>query len=334
MNEKEPMSCKELEALIPLYVWEELEASARAQMDAHVKTCAACAQALARDLQLERVIAACETAEPPASLLAQCRSELAEALEAIPETRTVWTRLYQALRPSSWFVLHPAWSAAMLVLVGVVLGQVAPRRASDPGLAGSAQPAMTVSALSEYALRDVNISGINWSFEQGRDVPSVELSLLAETPMVVRGTVDNSDVRRVLMFVVQNNQRFDSGVRLDSVELLRTRGEDAEVRSALSYAARNDRNPGVRLKAVEALGGFEQDDKVRQALLEALLHDANPGVRVEAINSLRSLLERNALAVDESVTKVLEDRMQRDPSTYIRMQSAAAIRQIGARQRY
>lgn len=328
------MLCNELEPLIPLYVWEELEESFRVQLDAHVKNCAACAQALEREQQLDRAITACEPAEPPASLLAQCRSELAETLEAIPEMRSVWTRLYEALRPSSWFALHPAWSAAMLVLIGVVLGQVVPRQARDAGLTGSEQPAVTVSALSDYALRDINISGINWSSERGREMPSVELSLLAETPMVVRGTVDNSDVRRVLMFVVQNNQRFDSGVRLDSVELLRTRGEDAEVRGALCFAARNDRNPGVRLKAVEALGGFEQDDKVRQALLEALLHDANPSVRVEAINSLRSLLERNALAVDESVMKVLEDRMQSDPSTYIRMQSAAAIRQIGARQTY
>ena len=331
MNGKEKVSCTEFENLLSLHACEELEGDSRAELEAHLAGCPACAAALVRERKLLAALAECEAPAPSSALLAQCRSELAEALEAIPEKRTVWTRLYEALRPSSWLALHPAWSAAFLVLIGVVLGQFLPPQSRDSGQT-SAPPAMTVSALSDYALRDVNISGINWVSEQGREMPSVELSMMAETPVVMRGTVDNTDVRRVLMFVVENNQRFDSGVRLDSVELLRTRGDDAEVRRALCYAARNDRNPGVRLKSIEALRGFEQDEQVRRALLDALLGDGNPGVRIEAINALRALVERQPVGVDDELRKVLEDRMQRDPNTYIRMQSAAAVRQINSRE--
>jgi HEAT repeat protein len=86
----------------------------------------------------------------------------------------------------------------------------------------------------------------------------------------------------------------------------------------------------VRLRALEALRGFEQDDNVRQTLLDALLEDSNPGVRVEAINALRGLAEKGTLD-DPRLVNVLRDRMQRDPNNYIRMQSAAAIRQLGPR---
>ena len=174
----------------------------------------------------------------------------------------------------------------------------------------------------------MGIAGINWVPDSSSGSPSVEVHLRAEKPLVVQGSVDDTDVKRVLTFVVQNGQRFDPGVRLDSVEVLRARSGDRDVRQALCTAARKDRNPGVRLKALEALRGFEQEDNVRQALLDTLLSDDNPGVRVEAINALRALAERGTLD-DQRVVSVLRDRMQRDPNNYVRMQSAAAMRQLG-----
>ena len=176
----------------------------------------------------------------------------------------------------------------------------------------------------------MGIAGINW-LPDGSGSPSVELHLTAEKPLVVQGSLDDSDVKRVLTYVVQNGQRFDSGVRLDSVEVLRTRSGDRDVRRALCMAAHRDSNPGVRLKALEALRGLEQDEQVRQALLDALLNDANPGVRVEAINALRALAEKGGPLDDQRLVNVLRDRMRKDPNNYIRMQSAAAIRQLGPR---
>jgi HEAT repeat protein len=102
------------------------------------------------------------------------------------------------------------------------------------------------------------------------------------------------------------------------------------------------------------------DSTVRQALLEALEHDSNPGVRVEAVNLLvRSLEEAQrepleqlqpqpqempgepmvqastrAAADDgsiESVIRALEGLQRNDPSRYVRVRSAAALREISAR---
>jgi HEAT repeat protein len=86
----------------------------------------------------------------------------------------------------------------------------------------------------------------------------------------------------------------------------------------------------VRIKALEALQGFEQDSTVRQTLTEALQNDDNSGVRVEAINLLLNALraENSSGMADPKILAVLRDRRRNDPNNYIRLQSAAALRQM------
>jgi len=89
----------------------------------------------------------------------------------------------------------------------------------------------------------------------------------------------------------------------------------------------------VRLKALEALDGAEPQDIIQQTLLDALVDDQNPGVRVEASMRCGDGSERQVES-DGHMLAVLRDRMQKDPSTYIRLQSAAAIRDLGPRQKF
>ncbi len=336
--QREPMNCEDCGRLLVLHAWEELETHERAAVEEHTRQCPACAALLAREIQLRdalaRVERPAEKLDPAGLLLAQCRSQLGEALDdAEPRSGRSW---WAAWHPASWLVsslvAHPVRSVVLLVFLGVLVGAGVPqwyraRMAPPPGTP------VIVSAFprfSEQDLQTMGIAGINW-LPDGSGSPSVELHLTAEKPLVVQGNLDDSDVKRVLTYVVQNGQRFDSGVRLDSVEVLRTRSGDRDVRRALCTAARRDSNPGVRLKALEALRGLEQDEQVRQALLDALLNDSNPGVRVEAINALRALAEKGGPLDDQHLVNVLRDRMRKDPNNYIRMQSAAAIRQLGPR---
>ena len=82
---------------------------------------------------------------------------------------------------------------------------------------------------------------------------------MAPTPMNIVGTPDSADVQRALTFLLQNGQRFDPDVRLDSLDVLRMNAADPDVRRTLCATARLDRNPGVRRKAIDALQGFERD---------------------------------------------------------------------------
>ena len=131
--------------------------------------------------------------------------------------------------------------------------------------------------------------------------------------------------------VLKNSERFDPDARLDSLDVLRTRAADPDVRRSLCAAARLDHNPGVRMKAIEALQGFEQDPAVRQTILEALQNDDNSGVRIEAINVLVSALQsaNGSVTPDQQTLNVLRDRQHNDSNNYVRLQSAAILRALG-----
>src|ERR1019366_2437975 len=107
---------------------------------------------------------------------------------------------------------------------------------------------------------------------------------------------------------------------------------DPDVRRAICTAARTDHNPGVRMKALETLQGLGQDALVQQTLIEALQNDSNSGVRVEAINLLVNALRADGQpgSADPRILSVLRDRLRNDPNNYIRLQSAAALRQLGS----
>jgi hypothetical protein len=322
--------------LLPLYACEELDEAKRNAVAEHLDSCATCQNALERERRLLDVMQAGRL-EPSAVLLASCRNELGDALEVAGHRHPFWQRLRAVLQPPRWAVVHPAWSAAMFLVLGVVVGTQVPSWLTRPSLPAAGPSAADVVVQSSSPISDlqnVSITGISLLPSADSEEPRVELQVKAEQPMVVRGTLDDNNVRRALAYVVQNNQRFDSGLRLDAAELLKTHSADEDVREALCYALQHDRNPAVRLKAMEALRDFGQDAKVRQALIDVLLKDENPGVRVEAVTALRTISEQGGAAQDARLLEVLRDRMQRDPSTFVRMQSAAAVRQLEPRATY
>jgi hypothetical protein len=208
--------------------------------------------------------------------------------------------------------------------------------------------------LTDDQLSKMKVAGFNFSPSSDSSQGTVQLQINAEQPVDLSGNVDDTDVRRVLTYIVENGERFDAGVRLDCLDALRARARDEEVRRSLLAAAQRDQSPAVRMKALEALRDSTMDDDVRQALLDVLARDSNPGVRVEAVNLLVRSLERDnsenprvfsvpsasrpaeepASPSDpsmERVVRALEDLQRRDPSRYVRLRSAAALRQIGPR---
>jgi HEAT repeat protein len=227
---------------------------------------------------------------------------------------------------------------------------------------------MASQKLTDEQLSKMAVAGINLSPWPNAAPGTVQLQLRAEQPMVLSGNADDQEMRRVLTYVVENGERFDAGIRLDCLDALKAQARDLQVRGALLTAARKDQNPAVRMKALEALRDSAADDAVRQALLDALTHDANPGVRVEVVNMLVHSLEPElgdssmpslanvpdnaddmtdeaaaiappsepeTPAADPLVGKVirtLQELRKRDPNRYVRLRSAAALRQIGPRE--
>jgi hypothetical protein len=354
------MNCKDVAPLLVFYVCEEVRASERELIEAHLANCKACSEQFAEEKEFNSAFASApqsaDKLDGSGILLSQCRSELAEVLDDLsaPPLQEHW-RPFGWLR--RWMALRPAWSGALLVLVGVLVGaQLVPWLQQNPN---NAAPAMNVRArqsLTPEQFSNMLISGVSISPSSGSNPPTVQLQVSAEQPMVLTGTVEDANMRQALTYVVQNSDRFDAGTRLDCLDALKAAARDQQVRVALLNAARTDQNPAVRMKALEALRDVAREDDVRQMLLDALQHDTNPGVRVEAVNLLVESLGGEVPAPDtapvavgtpvvaetpapgatgedfEHVVKVLQELQRRDPSRYMRLRSAAALRQIGPRE--
>ena len=352
--------CSEVAPLLVFYACDEVDAQERKQIDAHLAVCPACAEQLGQESVFQTAFSGAsqpaDELDPTGVLLAQCRSELSEHLDdlQVPPVREQWVPFSWVRR---WMAMRPAWSAAALVLVGIAFGtQMAPWLALNGGgnasdATGQAVNVMAAPRITDEDLSKMAVAGINFAPTADAAPGTLQVQVRTEQPLMVIGNVDNTDVRRVLTYVVANGERFDPGVRLDCLDALRARSEDAQVRRALVVAARKDPNAAVRLKALEALRDSTGEDSVRETLLEALRHDANPGVRVEAVNLLvRSLegdsqdgpgsaselpsTEVSSLSSDSSVERVvraLTDLERSDPNRYVRLRSAAALRQIGTR---
>src|SRR5256885_9581751 len=243
------LSCKDIAPLLVFYACEEVSDKERKQIEGHIAKCEACAALLAEENHLQEAMAA---ALQPANeldasgiLLSQCRSELAEALDDLsaPPIQEHW-RPFGWLR--RWMALRPAWSGALLVLFGIVVGtQVVPWLQNGRNGDANSQ-AMNVTAkrpLTPDQLSKITFSGVSFSPSSEVGAPNVQVHLNAEQPMVLSGNVeDNSDIRGVLTYVVENGERFDAGVRLDCLEALKAAARDQQVRRGVIAAGRQEQN--------------------------------------------------------------------------------------------
>jgi HEAT repeats/Putative zinc-finger len=346
------VSCRDVAPLLVFYVCDEVSEKERKQIEAHLANCESCSLQLAEERHLqEALVAGPQTAdELDASgvLLAQCRSELAESLDdmAAPPLREHWHPFGWARR---WMALRPVLSGGALVLVGLIAGaRMVPLLSTGSGdnYRGQTVSVVAKKPLTADQLDKLVVGGINFVPASNGNSPTLTLNASAEQPFVLSGNVDDSEMRQVLTYVVENGERFDAGVRLDCLDALKARARDEEVRRALLTAARKDRNPAVRMRALESLRDAAADDAVRQTLLDALEHDSNSGVRVEAVNLLVRSLEPTSPGIQvtpqvtqveedpsvERVIRALEQLQRRDPNRYVRLRSAAALRQIGPRE--
>jgi hypothetical protein len=338
-----PLDCESSQRLIVLYVCDEASPEERGDVESHVAQCGECAAALSAELRLRQMLA---TMQQPAdlldqagALLAQCRSELAEALDDSEDARreviSAWSigSLFSKWRMQ--LAMHPALAATGFILIGLFAGKLLPG-SQLPGTAESGivpAPQVTVTAaprITDQDLQNLSISGITPASDATTADPTYVVHLRAVRPLEIEGNASDVDMKRVLAYVISSGPKFDSGVRLDSVQVLRSQADDAGVRHVLCEAALKDPNASVRLNALEALQGDVEDSDVRDALVQVLTHDANPGVRIVAINQLRGAVESGRASDDAQLKEMLQSLSKHDSNGYVRVQAAAAVRHLDA----
>ena len=339
--------CEEIEQFALLYACDELDPAVRVALEAHTVQCGTCAAVVSQEVRLHRELASfdqpADSLDRSGLLLAQCRSQLAEALDdkqgraSQPGWRPVFSPLawWTVLRDT--LVYHPAVSMAALVVVGFLVGVAGQRLRFATTASAPTRTVITAAAtpsprVTDQQLRSAGSANVTWATPSGSRTPTVRVQFMSQEPMNVVGSPDDTDVMHALTYVLQNGQRFDPGARMDSLDVMRMRCEDPNVRRCICTTARTDSNPEVRRKALETLEGYEQDPMVRQTLVDALQNDSNSGVRVAAVNLLANALRAERLSgpSDPVILGAFRDRLRNDPSNYVRMQSAVALRQLGA----
>jgi len=310
------MKCEWVRENIVLEVYSELADDARHELEQHVARCGDCAAELKAEQEFHALLAQDRAPDPTPNLVADSRMRLQEALETAKQG-SVWSRL--AFDPAIWLRqvrFSPALASAILILgfAGGVTTTYKFYGSRPTNVAEIQNP--NISAVPTEA----SITGISSIVQQpGTNQISIKYNTLSTQE--AQGSLNDDKIQQLLLYAARNN--YNTGVRVDSVDLLSKSTGDMQVREALMYTLQNDTNPGVRLKSLDALGNYVKNDtNVRDAVLRALVNDTNSGVRIEALRLIEPV------KADGSVRGVLMALASKDQSTYIKSQARTLLAQL------
>ena len=300
------------------------------ELERHVAACLECRDERAQVFELKQIADAHPVSEPGPNLIARARLRLDESLDALPPKR--WYARWSERILHNFASLQAAPVAALLLVVagagaGVLGGyEYAENRAARANEAQTAAPA-GIKLQSEAALPALaNVAGISAIVRHsGSEI--VDVSYNQVVPRQVEGSLDDPQIRQLLMMAAANNSA--PAVHDDSVALLAAECraghscQPAGIREALMVALRYDRSPRVREKALEGLEPYVADDvRVRDAVLEAVLNDNDPSIRSAAIGLLEPV------DADTSVRQVLYSVSNSDDNAQIRNVSRQVLRRV------
>jgi hypothetical protein len=289
------MNCEEATRLLSLYYYGELAPEDEERVDEHIHTCAACA----REMEAQRVLAQAldrRKLEAPADLLAACRADLEQALGGVPARGAV-------RRTGAWRLFLAAWRQPLGAVALLALGFFGARFTGQRAEAPSAQVFSTIRSVRPDAAGRVAIS-----FDETRR-------------REVSGPLNDAGIQQLLLAAAR--EESSAAVRVESVDLLRSRPGSGEVRSALLNALAHDPNVGVRLRALEGLRPLAADAALRRTLAAVLLTDDSPAVRIQVVDLL--VAQR-----DESTIGVLQGLVQKDDNNFVRLKCEKALKDMNA----
>ena len=305
------MKCEWVRENILLFVYNELQDDARYELEQHLARCADCATELKSSRELHAALSRFPVEEPSPNLVAASRMRLQETLETTQQGG-FWQRLI--FDPGAW--LRPIKFAPALAAAIFIVGFAGGIGATYKVMNGSDRVIETPTAPPAES----SITGIQ-SIDQQPGSNQISIKYNTVSTQEAQGSLNDQRIQQLLLFAARNN--YNSGVRMDSVDLLIQKPNDTHVREALLYALRYDSNPGVRLKALESLGPYVKDDvRVRDAVLEALSNDSNSGLRTQALHMLEPCW------ADSSVRGVLRKLAENDANQYIRSQARTVLAQL------
>jgi hypothetical protein len=319
------MKCELAQEYVALEVYGELSEDQGQELQEHLGGCEECRREHEAVRTLHQTMSDFPVADPPANLIALARMRLEEALDAMPSGGWL-LRFVQGFQQGVGRLRAAPVMASALLVVGAGLGGYSGYRAGMHAHDIAQAKLILNSSQADNGSESEPIASVS-SIVQDPDSTQVMVSYNRLVPETIHGSLDDPQIRRLLVVGAQN--RVNPDVRDDSVDLLADEclaGHECNggpIRNALMMALRTDRNVNVRLKALNGLQSYIADDtQVRDAILEAMLDDSDPRIRTRAI----SLIE--PVEADSSVRQVLHTVSLQDDNPQIRTVSRQVLDQI------
>jgi hypothetical protein len=313
------INCAATKDFFGLYLYGELSFDEEERVESHLDACVDCRKALERQREVQMALDNIAI-EPAPSLLRSCREDLhyrlveEEAGGHSSAKRGWWEQFTDALTGrsgSGW--MRPA-GALTLVALGFGISRLpfSIGNSGGPFQAGIMEPSSRVRYVEPAS--------------DGR----IQIVLDETRQRVVSGALDNPKFRGYLLSAAKDPS--DPGLRAESVEILNSSTQFADVRDALVFALLHDQNAGVRLKVMQGLTPFAQQPEVRSAMTQVLLTDTNPGMRKQAIDLLTKSLNQDnpAMSFDRQVIGAMQELMQRESNAYVRQRCKTALESVKA----
>ena len=302
------MTCDSVARLIPLYFYGELMPEEEDRLEEHLHGCAGCTREMERQRAMAAALDRSQTEVPP-QLLDACRADLLAAIQGgaprfLKPAKGPWTLFLEALAATlaGFNRYRTPVGAVALVAVGFLAAR----------FTGAGVPASSLSPAGEVfsTVRSVQPDS------SGR----VQIAFDETRRRVVSGLTGDRDIQRLLLAAARED---NPAVRVESVDLLRSRAGSGEVRDALLNVVARDSNAGVRLKALDGLKPLAGDPQVRKILAQVLLADDNPAVRMQVVDLLVSHR-------DDSMVGVLQNLVQKEDNNYVRLKCEKALKDMNA----
>jgi len=317
------MKCELAQEKITLAAYGELPDEESPELEQHLAGCENCRRELDAVRALQSAMYLVPVMEPSANLLARTRLRLEDAIDNLPR-QGLLVRLVQNFLSGAGRLRTAPVAASALAFLSLGAGVVGGYKMADvkPGRTQvAANPAGEQLRVAQGPIANVS------SIVREPNSENVEVTYNRLVPVKVRGSLDDPDIRTILLAGTQSEG--NSAVRDNSVSLLAAECRAGHgcsggpVRDALMVAARYDGSPEVRKKALHGLEPYIAEDmRVRDAVLEILMDDGDPSVRTAAISVLRPV------EADSSVRQVLRTVAVEDKNPYIRNASQQVIRQL------
>lgn len=304
------MKCDEAARLLPLYLYGELDFDEEERLELHLDDCEPCRGEVNRQRKLNELLDGAGLRIDD-GMLTSARLEARARLRHEPRMHeSWWTRAGEmfSIRFAPAPMLAQSLGAIALVALGFLGARVGPFGSFTRN--GSSNVA---DVLDPGASRVRNV-------EPG-DAGRVQIVIEETHRHTLTGRVEDEPIRQWLMTATKDPA--DAGVRVESVELLKSQCGSADIRNVLLNVLQHDPNAGVRLKALDELKEFASDPETKQVLMRVLLADNNPGVRTQVVDLLVQHRE-------DRMVGVLQELLSHENNGYIRQRCERALHDMNA----